>query len=154
MTVFACVPCMDARAKTAASSRCSKAVYEEKKQKSKKAENDGGRESRREATGRPERRDGRLWPASHSSCVSTPHTHKTYIHIQDESSTLDACYSAYTHTVSRLTVPTTSFKLNKLIQGINSFKELRHVLTITETPTVIHHCFIVKLQLWGAITGK
>lgn len=48
MTVFACVLCMDARAKTAASSRCSKAVYEVKKQKSRKAEDDRGRESRRE----------------------------------------------------------------------------------------------------------
>lgn len=90
MTVFACVLCMDARAKTAASSRCSKAVCEVKKQKSRKAEDDRGRESRREATGRSERRDGGLWPASHSSCVSTPHTHKTYTDSIDTKAGIDS----------------------------------------------------------------
>lgn len=69
----------------------------------KKVENERGRdgeniserkrekESNREATGRTERREGRLRPASHLSCVTTPCSCNTYIHIQDSSSISHTC---------------------------------------------------------------
>lgn len=44
------------------------------------------RERETEANGRTRRREGRLQPTSHSSCVTTPGSYNTYIHIGDGSS--------------------------------------------------------------------
>lgn len=59
----------------------------------------GREKEKREATRRTERREGRLWPTSHLSCVTTPCSYNTYIHIQDRSS-ISHTHSAQKQTIS------------------------------------------------------